>query len=53
MQADKYATCGVHAYCEPQVLAWSKRGPRILAEILSYDADVLALQEVASLASFY
>jgi mRNA deadenylase 3'-5' endonuclease subunit Ccr4 len=37
-----------NAYCPPQFLAWQYRGPRLLAELESYAADLLFLQEVES-----
>jgi CCR4-NOT transcription complex subunit 6 len=43
--ADKFAAA--HAsYCPPDLLDWRHRAPRLVAELLSYRADVLALQEV-------
>lgn len=47
-QADKYATSGVHSYATAEQLAWSNRGPRIIEELLGYDADVICLQEVST-----
>jgi mRNA deadenylase 3'-5' endonuclease subunit Ccr4 len=46
LQADKYATSGIHSYASAEQLAWGSRWPRILQEIQKYDADVLCLQEV-------
>lgn len=36
----------MHDYCPPQFLEMAHRGPRIIQELLGYDADILALQEV-------
>ncbi|XP_034018516.1 protein angel homolog 2 isoform X2 [Thalassophryne amazonica] len=33
-------------HCDPAILAWEYRLPRLLAEIQLYDADILCLQEV-------
>jgi hypothetical protein len=40
--------CSFNAYCPPQFLAWQYRCPRLLAELESYAADLLFLQEVES-----
>jgi CCR4-NOT transcription complex subunit 6 len=46
MLADKYAMGGHHKYCPLEHLDFSSRGPRLLDEIASYNADILCLQEV-------
>jgi len=54
---DKYALSKQHAYCPREFIAASSRYPRMIQELKSYDADVVALQEVqvsfASLLSFF
>lgn len=42
--ADIYATTEAYPYCEPFVLAWNYRRERLLAEMLSYNPDVICLQ---------
>ena len=42
--AQKYIDAGYHG--EETWLSWSHREPRILAELDSYGADVICLQEV-------
>ena len=42
--AQKYIDAGYHG--EEAWLSWSHRQPRILAELDSYGADVICLQEV-------
>ena len=37
---------GIHLYCDPSLTVAARRMPRLLAELLAYDADVLCLQEV-------
>ena len=44
--ADKYAIGGHHRYCPEEHLIWSSREPRIMAELDSYKADIICLQEV-------
>lgn len=46
--ADRYATApgGMHSYCPPQHLAWQERKQRLMQELLSFNADILCLQEV-------
>jgi mRNA deadenylase 3'-5' endonuclease subunit Ccr4 len=46
--AESYALPDRHPYCPQWVLLWSYRRQRLLREILSYDADVVCLQEVES-----
>lgn len=41
--------CRWHSYCPPQFLEWSYRAPKIIEELLRYDADILCLQEVGPL----
>lgn len=43
---DAYATSGRYYYCPSWALDWNYRRQGILKEILSYDADVVCLQEV-------
>ena len=42
--ADIYATIEAFPYSEPFVLAWNYRRDRILAEIVSYNPDIICLQ---------
>lgn len=44
--ADIYATSQVYPYCPLWALSWSYRRNNLLREILSYQADVVCLQEV-------
>jgi CCR4-NOT transcription complex subunit 6 len=44
--ADCYATKERYPYCPSWALEWEQRGPRLIEEILGYDADVVCLQEV-------
>lgn len=37
----------MHAYCPPALLAWPRRKQLLLAELLSFRADVLCLQEAS------
>ena len=37
---------GIHTYCDPALTAAPRRLPRLLAEVLAFEADVLCLQEV-------
>mmetsp|Transcript_5147 Transcript_5147/g.16836 ORF Transcript_5147/g.16836 Transcript_5147/m.16836 type:complete len:482 (-) Transcript_5147:46-1491(-) len=46
--ADLYATTEMYTYCEPWALSWNYRRQNLLKEILSYEADILCLQEVQS-----
>lgn len=44
--ADQFAVLQFDSACPPQHLDWSSRLPRIVKQLLSYDADVICLQEV-------
>ena len=46
--AELYAGPGTYAHCPAWALAWPFRVRAIVADILRYDADVVALQEVQS-----
>eukprot|EP00887_Chlorella_sp_A99_P001164 scaffold14.g1164.t1 len=48
MLADLYATADQFGYCPPWALAWPYRRVNLLKELLSYDADIMCLQEVQS-----
>ncbi|CAD5227343.1 unnamed protein product [Bursaphelenchus xylophilus] len=43
---DKYATTNLYSYCPSWALNWEYRKNAIIKEILRYDADIVALQEV-------
>lgn len=43
---DKYATRQIYGYCPQWAMAWEYRKNAILKEILQFNADILALQEV-------
>lgn len=44
--ADQYTDDQFASNCSPEHLAWENRLPRIIDELISYDADVICLQEV-------
>ncbi|GMH36394.1 hypothetical protein BSKO_04262 [Bryopsis sp. KO-2023] len=44
--ANCYAYEPENLHCPREVLLWESRSPRILAELESYDADIVCLQEV-------
>lgn len=44
--ADQFAGRQFDSACPPEHLAWSSRLPRIVEQLLNYDADVICLQEV-------
>jgi hypothetical protein len=44
--AEIYATRQIYPYCPVWALAWNYRRNNILRELLSYDADLICLQEV-------
>mmetsp|Transcript_1127 Transcript_1127/g.4184 ORF Transcript_1127/g.4184 Transcript_1127/m.4184 type:complete len:548 (-) Transcript_1127:374-2017(-) len=46
--ADLYANGEMYSNCPKWALAWNYRKQAILRELLAYDADILALQEVQS-----
>eukprot|EP00951_Prasinocladus_malaysianus_P030507 scaffold287680_cov46-Prasinocladus_malaysianus.AAC.1 len=46
--ADLYANADMHDHCPSWALAWSYRKQNLLREILSYNADIMCLQEVQS-----
>lgn len=46
--ADLYATPEQHGQCPAWALSWSYRRVNLLKELLSYDADIMCLQEVQS-----
>eukprot|EP00884_Botryococcus_braunii_P017342 jgi/Botrbrau1/4291/Bobra.0390s0031.1 len=46
--ADLYATPEQYNYCQPHMLAWPYRKQNLIKELLSYNADILCLQEVQS-----
>ncbi|CAD5220592.1 unnamed protein product [Bursaphelenchus okinawaensis] len=43
---DKYATTNLYSYCPSWALNWEYRKNAIIKEILRYNADIVALQEV-------
>ncbi|KAI6214452.1 Poly(A)-specific ribonuclease [Aphelenchoides besseyi] len=45
---DKYATTNLYSYCPTWALNWEYRKNAVIKEILLYDADIVALQEVES-----
>ncbi|XP_027147983.1 carbon catabolite repressor protein 4 homolog 1-like isoform X1 [Coffea eugenioides] len=46
--ADLYTVSGAYTHCPNWALTWEYRRRNLLNEILSYDADILCLQEVQS-----
>ena len=46
--ADLYANKDMYTYCPTWALSWSYRRQRLIGELLSYDADIMCLQEVQS-----
>ena len=46
MLAEGYATPDRHFYCPSWALDWNYRKHGILKELLTYDCDVICLQEV-------
>lgn len=44
--AEIYATRSVYPYCPSWAMSWAYRGQLVMQEMLSYDADILCLQEV-------
>ncbi|KAA8538081.1 hypothetical protein F0562_027689 [Nyssa sinensis] len=46
--ADLYVSSNVYSYCPTWALTWEYRLEHLLNEILSYNADILCLQEVQS-----
>ncbi|CAI9096076.1 OLC1v1032147C1 [Oldenlandia corymbosa var. corymbosa] len=50
LSADMYVRSGRnnYDYCPPEKLTWEYRSQNLLKEILSYEADILCLQEVQS-----
>eukprot|EP00898_Chlorokybus_atmophyticus_P003875 jgi/Chlat1/4489/Chrsp29S04432 len=46
--ADLYANTEMYGYCPSWALSWSYRKHNLLQELLSYQADILCLQEVQS-----
>jgi mRNA deadenylase 3'-5' endonuclease subunit Ccr4 len=50
--ADQYTDDQFASNCSPEHLAWENRLPRIIDELISYDADVICLQEVGGLSNY-
>ena len=46
--ADLYANKDMYRYCPAWALSWSYRRQNLIRELLSYDADIMCLQEVQS-----
>ena len=46
--ADLYANQDMYTYCPAWALSWSYRKQNLIRELVSYDADIMCLQEVQS-----